>query len=223
MIIKGKVLKTILISILALLVVMHIMKIITVGKISLNQVTIIICLIFSVAIKTGNKKFYSYGFLVTGVFCILTLPGLTELTPFIFLFLSIYYNSKSIVKFVIPAVLISSFVISFYINEFTDPIDLIVGILGNLGFIALFYFLFINKPVKTPPQLSDIDKNKILLFIMGKTPEQIIKELGLNVQPRTVRTFILDQVKESPCINEMEYAIYFCKMNKIDINLINSI
>lgn len=213
MILTNKIFKYILIAVLLFLSSVHIQKIIFVG-IGLNQVTLFVSACLGIAVLKESKTLYSWSFYLFGLFYILTAPdvNLSGVAPF-FLALVYFNNIKMIAA--ISTGLPTFLILNFFIYERLDFYNLPILIFGNLGLISLLYLTTIKKP--SQKVLSTLDQKKVLLHIQGKTPEEIIKELNLSVQPRTVRTFILDQVKKSHCQNESQFAVNWCKMNKIDI------
>lgn len=206
MIVRGKVSKIFFISLLMILATTHIMHIIIAG-ISLNQITLPICIIFAIAVKTENRHFYSYGFLVTGIFNILTLPELANLSPFIFLFLSVYYQPKNIIKFLTPAIIICSFVISYHINDFNNYINLIEGISGNISFLVIFYFLFIKKPedINILSKITPLTKRQLLILkcLAMDIPR---KQIPASVKDSTLWRLDLDRDKFTVDIINTEIA-----------------
>jgi hypothetical protein len=78
-------------------------------------------------------------------------------------------------------------------------------LIAYASMFSLSYLIIFRK--KKPKAVSDFDKRKIILYMQGKTPEEIKTELSWGVQDRTVRTFIL----------EMQYVVKMLKSKEIDL------
>lgn len=148
----------------------HIVSVLNKG-ITINQITFVIIGIISVAVIKENRFLYFISFLLSAIFCTLTLSNLAELTPFVFFFLSVVYYRRII--YVIPGVLIASFVFSYYINDYNNYMNLIEGIFANLAYLILFCIVFIKQPtdIKYLSMVTPLSKRQLL--ILKKLSEDI--------------------------------------------------
>lgn len=139
--------------------------------VTINQITFVIIGIIFVAVIKENRFLYFISFLLTAIFSTLTLSNLAELTPFVFFFLSVVYYRRII--YAIPGVLITSFVFSYYINDYDNYMNLIEGIFGNLSYLILFCIIFIKQPtdIKYLSMITPLSKRQLL--ILKKLSEDI--------------------------------------------------
>lgn len=183
--IRNRFLKTIIISILSLLVSTHILAIFEKG-ISLNNITILLVAVFIYGVIKEVSLIYSITLILVGTFSTLTLPELTEISPFIFFFLALYFlKYRKYGLIFIPLLLILGYLGSYMLNDFDNPINLIEGIMGNLFLFFLFNFIFLQQTgsIIKLSRTTPLNKRQLL----------ILRQLSKDIP----RKQIPDSVKES--------------------------
>lgn len=231
MVARNKIIKTILISLLCLLASTHILSIITKG-LTMNSFTLVIVAFFIVGIYRENKMFYSVALIVQSIHTTLGLPELTEISPFIFSFLGLYYfRKRDTGVIIIPVILIFSFLLSYIVNDFCEPINLIEGIMGNLFLLFVFYFMFlkqsgdIHRLSKTTPLtrrqlliLRQIDRDIPRKKIPGSVKESELWSLDLEREHFTLAVINteISRIKNKLDINS-EFCLGAWYREKIDV------
>lgn len=213
MILTNRIIKTIVVSLLAFLSFIHIQKIIFVG-ISLNQVTLIACVCLGIAILKEHKLLYSVSFYLFTIAYFVTTSDIS-LTPVVGFFIALHYYSdfKMIVTIIVS---IPSFlVLNFFIYERSDFYNMAVLIVINLGILAFLYYSLIRKPKKRIDlwkEISDKDKSILKLYIQGKDYAQISHTLKIHDKKESIRTSITRCRNLSGCDNDIQFGIWLSEM-----------
>lgn len=192
MIIRNKILKFAIIFLSIILIATHTISILTKGF-TLNQLTLFIIVLFCIAALKESKLLYFISFLSIGILCILTVKNLSDLSPTIFLFLAITYYRKAI--YIIPGILIPSYVFSYYINDFDSYANLIEGIIGNLLFLILYCLLFLKQPtdIKYLSIVTPLSKRQLLIL---KKLSKDIPRKQIPSKTKDLELWSLDLTKE---------------------------
>lgn len=187
-----------------------------VNGISFSNVTILISILVIVAVIREMRNLYSISILLFGVGCVLTLPEMANLAPFGIFFLGLYYfRDKSIGLMVFPVALVFSFLLSYIVNGFCDPINLIEGIMGNLFMFFLFYFMFLKQSgdIWRLSKTTPLTRRQLLIL------RQLDKDIPRKEIPGSVREselWSLDLEKEHFTLAVINTEISRIK-NKLDI------
>lgn len=181
---KNRLLKYLVCSVLAVLIVSHIVQMFF-TKPDLSQFSLIIFTLIFIAVFKENKIMYSFSFISMGILCILTLPELANLGAVPIFFIAMLYCSKPIILSSIFVSIISSYLINYYLTSGTNYINLIEGILGNIAFLAGFYFSAITKlseNKKVHRKIDDMEpiEKAIMDYVSidGYTQKEIAAELN---------------------------------------------
>jgi hypothetical protein len=167
-----------------------------------SYLTIPFLLISLSSLFIENKKYIAGAILICAVYSATDKMGETDFSIILFI-LSYAINKSKKYGIVVVVISLISVTIRFQLFDMTIY-QYFLQVIAYISVFTLTYLIIFKQ--KTPKPVSDFDKRKIILYMQGKTPEEIKTELSWGVQDRTVRTFILDQVKDADCIVVRHYA-----------------
>lgn len=210
LIIKNTILKIIFYCCLSILTVAHLLKGFSSGF-ELNQSSVIIFVLFFIAILKEKRELYFLTFCLQGVFTILTLEILSNLTPAIMFFVGLLYLNKTINLYIISVLLITSFLGVSYINESSTISQVLEGLVVNLGLLTFLYFAVIKKPKKKIDlwsEISEKEKSVLSLYSKGNDYSQICDQLKIKDKKESIRTSITRMRDKTECKNDIQFGIW---------------
>lgn len=186
MLIRNNFLKTLVIMISVLMTALHIVKAVFSGF-EINQLSIIVFVLLSISVFKENRFLYSYAFMVQSIITILTMTGDPNLSPVLFLFFAMLYNSSIVNLSTISIILPVSFILKSYLFHPWTESQVIEVILCSYALLSAIYVAVI----KLPPDIDFLSKTTPLSVRQLLILKYLYKGVLRKNMPAFVREFQL--------------------------------